>query len=102
MASANENAIGTPANTVKATTPTKKISRLSLPSGASTGPASQKAATSATVPSAATAICRKVHTRSRRSSATTPISAMPAGMAEARQALLISSAGVTTKDSSCA
>ena len=49
MARPKQKAIGTPASTVAATSPTKKISRLRLPSGFSEGPASQKPpATSAT------------------------------------------------------
>ncbi|MCY1223064.1 hypothetical protein D9M72_351730 [compost metagenome] len=102
MASANENAMGTPESTVAATTTTKKITRLNLPSVANSGAASQKAPTSAAMPSTATAICRPVHTRTRRSTAITSMMPMPAGMAAARQALLISSAGVTMNDSSCA
>ena len=102
MASANEKAIGTPLNTVTATTPTKNTTRFHLPSVPNSGASSQKAATIAAVPASATTMRPGVATRGRRSSAVTSISAMPSGMAAARQPLLISSAGVTMKRSSAA
>ncbi|MDT4834424.1 hypothetical protein FQZ97_680600 [compost metagenome] len=102
VASANENAIGTPAKTVAATTPTKKISRFSLPSDVNSGCASQNNPTTAAAPTSATSIWGRVCVRTRRSRATTDISPMPTGMAAARQALLSSSAGVMMKCSSCA
>ncbi|MNI57008.1 hypothetical protein D3C73_1120410 [compost metagenome] len=102
VASANENAIGTPENTVAATMPTKKITRFSLPRPWNSGWAHQNRATTAATPTKATSTWRTGVVRKRRSKATTAISAMPTGMAAARQALLSSSAGVVMKCSSCA
>ena len=76
--------------------------RLSLPSPAKSGAASQNAATTSATPPRASASCPHVASRMRRSSATTSINAMPTGMAAARHPLLISSAGVTMKRSSAA
>ena len=102
MASANENAIGTPANTVPATTSTKKITRLNLPRLLKIGWHSQNSSTSpATMATAASAFCQLVCV-SRRSKATTAIRPMPTGSAAARQALLSSIAGVVIKASSSA
>ncbi len=94
--------MGTPANTVAATMPTKKITRFSLPSVEKSGWASQNSPITAAAPASAASICGRVWVRARRSSATMAISPMPTGMAAARQALLSSSAGVTMKCSSCA
>ncbi|MOA10825.1 hypothetical protein D3C78_1307310 [compost metagenome] len=102
MASAKQNAIGTPENTVTATMIRKNTTRLSLPSVANSGWASQKTPMSAAVAATVSAMWRKLDRRSRRSTANTAIRPTPTGIADARQALLISSAGVTMKASSSA
>ncbi|MGY3194506.1 hypothetical protein ACVIWU_003872 [Bradyrhizobium sp. USDA 4509] len=92
--------IGTPANTQKPTTPTKKMIRLRLPSGRSIGCASQNSPISAATVSAASRKVLKSPTRASRSSANSAIRQVPTGSAAARQVLDICSAGVVMKLSS--
>ena len=86
--------MGTPAKTQKPATPTKKMTRLRLPSGRSNGSASQnRPITTATVATAVATI-RQSAARSSRSKAKAAIRPMPAGSAAARHMLEICSAGV--------
>ena len=100
IARPNANAIGTPAKTQKPTTPTKKITRLRLPSGRSHGVASQKTATRSATDSAALTTSLVSPTRSNRRTANSTIRPMPTGNAAARQLLEICNAGVVMKLSS--
>ncbi|OIQ65684.1 hypothetical protein GALL_527570 [mine drainage metagenome] len=100
IASPNAKAIGTPANTQKPTTPTKKMTRLILPSGRSHGAASQKTATSSATDSTACSTSLMSPTLTSRSNANSAIRQTPTGSAAARQVLDICSAGVVIKLSS--
>ncbi len=93
MARPKANAIGTAANTIAPTKNTKKMSRLRLPSGFSTGASNAKTAMMTATRISAASTLRKSDTLASRSKATTSIKPMPTGCAAARQALTISSAG---------
>src|ERR1044071_918440 len=100
MASQKPNAIGTPENTQKPVTPTKKIMRLILPSERSQGCANQNSAISNTTAATAPSSVLTSPVRASRSRANSAIRPMPAGNAAARQMLEICSAGVVIKLSS--
>ena len=92
--------MGTPAKTQKPATPTKKMTRLILPSGRSHGCASQKTAISSTTDSTAPSTIRASPLRASRNKANSAIRQVPTGSAAARQMLGICSAGVVMKLSS--
>ena len=88
--------MGTPANTDPATMPTKKISRLALPSPASAGCSASIRATTPPTSSSARPVVRHWPCSTSRSSAISVISAVLTGSAAARHTLGISSAAVVT------
>ncbi len=92
--------MGTPANTQKPATPTKKMIRLRLPSGRSDPFSSQNIAITTATDRMARSTMRTSPDRASRSSANSAIRPMPTGSAAARQMLGICSAGVVMKLSS--
>ena len=92
--------MGTPANTATATPPTKKISRLMLPSPCRTGWSRTMTATRAATRAKAPSTSRHLATSASRSTAETIIRPMPTGSAAARHEFGISRAGVVMKLSS--
>src|SRR4051812_42467152 len=94
--------MGTPANTQKPVTPTKKMMRLILPSDRSQGPAAQNSAISSATATIAPSRILISPVRASRSRASSAIRQTPAGNAAARQILEICNAGVVIKLSSYA
>ena len=101
VASAKPKAIGSPASTPAPSSSTKNTSRFQAPIACSAGPASQSSPATA-ASTAAPASRSRARCRASCSTALSPISSSPAGIADARTRPDQPSAGVSMNDWSSA
>ena len=102
VARPNDTAIGMPISTVTKVTPTKKITKFTLPSPLKTGPSAANTAHATATEITAVRTWRQSPTLTSLMAANTAIKASPTGNAAARHAFEISSDGVVTITSSAA